>query len=194
MKNIALILLAFCCLNAGLYAQSDHLHRTMIVLCMQEEFTCNDAFIPGKFSDPVLLNINLLTEHLKTQKIPVLYTQLEGAAPFERTGVKVPDLDLNLLIDGERRFVQKQNNALENQLLLDDLLEQDLRVLYVAGIMTNEQVYGTVVAALKRNFRVYVLEDATAAHTDKLQKKFIKKMRRKGAEIISSQELLDRQF
>ncbi len=195
MKERILLLSLLLCLSSLCQGQSDHLHRSLLVLCMQEEFTCNEQYVPGKLSDPILLNINLLAEHMKAQKIPIVYTQQEGEQPYERTGVTVPDLDLNLVVYGGRRFIQQTDNALANQLLLDDLLERDLRVLYVAGLHTDKQVYATVRAALRHKFTVYLITDAVACKDEKTQRKFLRKLARKRSiHLISTEELLAREF
>ena len=150
-------------------------HAALLVVDMQ-------AYFAG-ICEPILDTARIATEACRDRGIPVLFTQHGHADPDADGGMLAEWWD-ELIIEGTEQhqllprcgwrpgdtvIPKRRYSAFWSTDLEQRLRERGVQDLAVAGVMTNLCVETTVRDAFIRDFRVWVLADATATLSEEMQ-------------------------
>lgn len=193
-------------------------NAALILVDIQNDF-CPGGSLPVKDGDKVVKPANAMVKKARENDWITLATgdwhPAVGSVHFAENGGKWPrhcvqntlgaqfhpDLDLDGVLvfhkgikpDEQGYSVWDGGVAEDGRTVEQVLAKENIRRLYVCGLATDYCVEATVMGGLERDYKVYLLVDAIRAVN---AKKFdgydaIRKMRRAGATLIMSKELLN---
>lgn len=137
-------------------------------------------------------NANKTIRSFEKNGSPVMYVTNEWKNPIlnlltgnvcKKGGAGVGP-DPRLLRINEKIYRKSKMNALSNRALATDLQAGRVSDIYLMGLFAEHCVKATLIAALKKKFRVTVITDALGAKSDKTLSKCLEFYNRNGATLI----------
>jgi nicotinamidase-related amidase len=99
-------------------------------------------------------------------------------------GTAGAEIDPRINIISDNIFDKYTPNAFSNQTFENFLIENQIKELYVCGVMADQCVYETALGAFDRNYTVNYLSKAVGSSSVKNIDKAIVKLRKKGINIV----------
>jgi nicotinamidase-related amidase len=143
-------------------------------------------------------NLNKSIVFFEVNKLPVIYIVNEWTNPVlnlltgnvcKKGGVGT-GIDKKVNLVNDKVFSKSKMNALTNKKLSSFLKENAISQLYITGLFAEACVKGTTKEAIKNNYKTVIIEDAVGSKNNKKKLASLGYCKRKGANIISSTELL----
>ena len=156
----------------------------LVVVDVQKEFLEPGGRLSVAQSQvaPMLAATNPLVENARSLGVELVYVRSESPAGGE--------LDSRLLQPSGPVFRKDRADAFSNPELDQFLRSHAVDHLVLAGVFADASVYYTAEAAMNRGYKVKVVRNAVAAATDARRARALEALRRKGAEIIDSEQAL----
>jgi nicotinamidase-related amidase len=118
---------------------------------------------------------------------PILLNLLTGNVC--KKGSKGTGIDKRVNLVNDTIYHKSKNNALGNKELSRFLKENAISELYITGLFAEACVKATTKAALEKNYSATIIEDATGSKNTKKKLKSIGYCKRKGSNIILTDQL-----
>lgn len=202
MKKIILMLL-FVMLQIHSKAQTNNNmeqkeKNALLVIDIQKDFTSSTARMPvsPQQAEHMIQVVNQLQEEKKDWEIIYIYNSysrfdllniFRNFAAIKNTEGGKMDERLNIL--SQNLFSKDKTSAFINPKLDLFLKENGINTLYLTGLYSEACVTRTAVAALKRNYKVNIIQDALASKTEKAREKACQRLASAGATILKSGDL-----
>ncbi len=185
--------------STSLIAQIKH-KKILLVIDVQENLLRSQSKIhidPGTVA-PFLASLNKSIKAFEEHGLPVIYTINEWTNPLLnlltgnvcKKGTKGTGIDNTVSIINNNIFYKSSNNALKNKNLLGFLKKESIYEIYLSGLFAEYCVKSTLKAAINKHYRVIVIEEAVGSKNEKLKSKSIDYFRKKGASILSIDQLV----
>ncbi len=100
------------------------------------------------------------------------------------------EIDPRIKIISSNHFVKHVSDSFSNPDLDKFLIKNKVNHIYIAGVDAEYCVDKTIKGALNRNYKVTVIRDAIGSRTDEKRDKKIAEFSKRGARIISTDQLL----
>jgi nicotinamidase-related amidase len=147
--------------------------------------------------DSFLSNLNKSVRTFKSNNLEVIYVVNEWTNPVKnwltgnvcKKGGEGTCMDKRIELVSDRTFSKSKPDALSDIELLEFLKNKSITDLYIAGLLAEGCVKGTVNGAIEENFRVTVIEDALGSKSMKKKANSITIFKRNGVRIIKTREL-----
>ncbi len=152
-----------------------------------------------RIQNHIIPNIRRLLKYLRGTEIPIIFTKIRSH-PFSDGDTKatLEDLDSEGVILEEimpmndELVITKDDPDMFEGTGLDSLLRKDgINTLMIAGVLTNECVEASVLQAIKKDYRVILLEDSTAAFSESIHEIALELIRDNKVIITSTEDILD---
>jgi len=144
-------------------------------------------------------NLNRSIAFFKTNQLPVIYTVNEWTNPILnlltgnvcKKGGKGTGIHNKVNVVTTTIYTKSKMNALTNKQLFRFLKENQITELYISGLFAEACVRGTARGAIREKFNTIIIEDAVGSKSTKKKLASLLQCERKGANIISSDQLAD---
>jgi nicotinamidase/pyrazinamidase len=165
----------------------------LLVIDIQEATTGDVSMYPffKMNSDDLIKKINQITESFKIQNIPVVYIRSEITNPLINLinnsyakGHPGARYDRRLKLVSDLEVVKKYKDSFRKTNLDSILTSNKVNELYIVGLDAAECVNGTVEAALNRNYRVNLIEEAVLSKSKEMKDSMIVVFRDRGVRVI----------
>lgn len=188
---IFLILVASCNTSARSNVKNNNGHA-VVVMDIQKHFM--QKKISNQESEALIANINKLQEKIK-DKADVVYIQsILTVLSVSLSGVDIDtldglDFDNRLELKTENIYKKDKANAFTSDNFVEYLNKKEIGTLYIVGVMAEHCVYKTAYNALKRGYKVVLVKDAIKGRNEASMEKIFAKLKEKGADIVSLNEI-----
>jgi maleamate amidohydrolase len=174
----------------------------LLVIDLQKDFLERRGRLPVAEAQvtPLLSATNRLVEKAGPLGVEVVYVEnhfrrgdvlgnwLRHGAAVEDDAGAAPDPRVRR-VDGHR-FAKAQGDAFSNPDLDAYLRSRSIDHLVLAGVFADACIRLTAEGAMNRGYKVNVVSDAVAAATDGRRDRALEALRREGAELTDSEQLL----
>lgn len=173
--------------------------KALLVIDVQENLVNpNSKFhIDTTDVDTFFSNLNESISWFNNKKDLVLYVVNEWTNPLInlvtsntcKKGGKGVGIDKKLLMVNNDIYSKSKPNSLTNKNLLLRLRKNDIKDVYVMGLLAEGCVKATVKGLIKEHFNVTVIVDALGSKNDKNKLKVIDYLHKNGIKTIETKEL-----
>jgi nicotinamidase/pyrazinamidase len=176
--------------------------QAVLVIDIQEGITgkssTSDVFV--KQSEELIGVVNRLVDSSARLSIPVIYVKNEISNPLINIlnnslakGSPGAELDSRLRVVSAYIINKDKSDAFSNPLLDSILIRGDINKLVFTGLDLARCVNSTILAATNRHYDICLISDALITKDpDSLRQDMLEKFKRRGFEIMSSKEYLQR--
>lgn len=169
--------------------------RTQIALLLID--IQNDYFSGGKYelleSDKASLQAKVLLDEFRKRNLPIIHVRHESIGPdagFFLPNTYGADIHANVAPKtGETVIVKHQVSSFIDTDLETIIRNGGTKQLIICGMQTNWCVRATTLDALKKGYKVVVIEDAVAARNIDLHQGAIKELAENGGQLMKAGEL-----
>lgn len=141
--------------------------------------------------------VNNVIDSCELKNIPIIYIKNEITHPVinfldnsMKKGSVGTQLDDRLTIASDFIFSKEKQDAFSNP-DLDKLLSQlKISTLYITGLDAGFCVRSTCLAAINRNYKIVLIDDAIISESEDLKNKSFEELESKGANIVDSDSFL----
>lgn len=177
--------------------QKEMRKQALLVIDIQEGITgrssTNDYFM--KASEGLISIANQVIDSSAGNGVPVVYVKNEISNPLINIlnssmakGSPGAELDSRLKVVSDYIVNKDKSDAFSNPLLDSILVRNEINTLAFVGLDLAACVNSTVMAAVNRNYRICLIEDALITNPDSLKQSILEKFKHSGFEVISSKE------
>lgn len=180
----------------------DNESKALLVIDIQEDYTGTAAKhpYPYKDSERLIATVNKIIEAADKGHVKIVYIQQEFDGFFGRilsklvghgTAIKGnpgTEFDKRVKIVSDHYFTKPMPDAFSNPKFEDFLKENQINELYLAGLDAEGCVYFTAKGALKRGYKVSIIQDGIALLAEKKWDSLLKKFKKNGISLLSSKE------
>lgn len=200
MKKFAVIfalsLFVFSCTSKGEKIEDySNPQKALLVLDMQIDFVGENAKMPIEKNqvNRLIATINNIIDEYSRAGYKIIYIKnifrKNDIANFFRNKAAVEgtpgiEIDPRIKIVSDIFFDKNQPDAFSNSDFEKYLIQNKINELYICGVMADQCVYYTSMAALNRNYKVnYIINAVGSTNMNKI-KKAAEKLNKKGINII----------
>ncbi|MFO8109748.1 MAG: cysteine hydrolase [Thermoplasmata archaeon] len=152
-----------------------------------------------RIQNRIIPNIRKLLKYLRGTEIPIIFTKIRSHSFSDgdtKTDPEDPDAEGVILKEinpmNDEVVITKDDPDMFEGTGLDSLLrENGINTLMIAGVLTNECVEASVLRAIKKDYRVILLEDSTAAFSESIHEIALELIRDNKVIITSTENILD---
>lgn len=180
----------------------DDTQKVLFVIDIQEDYTGDSAKPPFPYKDAsnLIAKVNKIIEVASKKNILVVYIKQEFDGILEKLfsklfcngtaikGNKGTEIDKRINIISSNIFSKRFSDAFSNSNLNEFLKTHKVDTIYLVGIDAQYCVYDTAKGALKHGYNVSIIKDGIALRAERKWNEVIKKYKRDGIKIISSEE------
>lgn len=186
-----LILLASCNSSASSKVNNNNGHA-VVVMDIQKHFM--EKKISDQESELLINNINRFQEKIKDKADMVYVQSILTVLSVSLRGVDIDTLDgLNfderLDIMTKNCYKKDKANAFTSDNFVEYLNKKEIGTLYIVGVMAEHCVYKTAYNALKRGYKVVLVKDAIQGRNKESMEKIFSKLKEKGVEVKTIDEI-----
>ena len=200
MQLLKLIIMATTFLASATSAMAQkQTKKVLLVIDVQENLLKphSKLHVDPKTVSSFIENLNKSIKFFKENNMPVIYTINEWTNPILnllsgnvcKKGNKGIDIDKSVDLVSDQVYKKSKMSALSNKELSRFLKQNDISEVYITGLFAEACVKGTTKAAIHNNYNVVIIEDAVGSRNSKKKLRSISYCQRKGAKIISSNQL-----
>lgn len=162
--------------------------NAIVVMDIQKHFMQNK--ITDQESAMLIDNINKLQEKIMDRAEVVYVQSILTVLSVSLGGVDIDtldglDFDTRLDLKTENVYKKDKANAFTSDNFVEYLNRKEIGTLYIVGVMAEHCVYKTACNALKRGYKVVLVRDAIQGRNKKSMEKIFAKLKEKGANIVS---------
>ncbi len=174
-------------------------HSALLIIDIQEATTGDVSMYPffQKNSDDLIKNINRIAEGFKSLNLPVIYVRSEITNPLINLinnsyakgspGIKN---DKRLKIVSALEVVKKGKDSFRNTDLDSILNSNKVNEVYIVGLDAAECINATVDAALNRNYKVNLIDEAILSKSKEMKDSMMVIFKDKGINVIKIDSLI----
>lgn len=175
--------------------------KALLMLDIQHDFTSEEAKIPMDFlqTTQMINNLNKLLDETDQENVEVIYIGNEFSkfdflnifrnfAAIKNT--KGATLDSRLKVVSNNYFAKNKQDAFTNPALNTFLQSNDIKELFISGLMAEACVYATIKSAIKIGYKVNVLTDCITTTSIRKKEKTLLKYLQIGAKNIESKDVI----
>lgn len=178
-----------------------HPEKALLIIDLQRDITEKNGKVVmnARQTDQCIKNINrILAENGRLNLIIIYITQ-----EFENNlivklftgnalqhGDQGAEIDPRIKIISSNHFVKHISDSFSNPDLDKFLIKNKVNHIYITGVDAEYCVDKTIKGAFNRNYKVTVIRDAIGSRTDEKRDKKIAEFSKRGARIISTDQLL----
>jgi nicotinamidase-related amidase len=174
--------------------------KALLVIDIQNDFTAENAKMPidKKQGSEMIKNINQLIDSSLEKNLTIIYIGNEYdkfdflnifrnfAAIKNTDGAKQ---DERLRVINDNYFPKNRGNSFSNPDLDSFLKSEQIKEIYICGLMAEHCIYQTVKGAIRHQCNTTVLTDCIATKTDEILLKTIEKYKKMGIELKTSEQV-----
>jgi nicotinamidase-related amidase len=176
----------------------DHPQAALVVIDIQEATTgtvSDNPYYQAK-ADKLIQNINLLAERFHKNGKPVIYVRSEISNPLLNLlnssyakGSPGAQFDKRLDHTSGIEVVKNRSDSFINTKLDSILTTHRVNEIYMAGLDAAHCVNLTTQAALNRNYKVHMIEDAVLTKSDALKDSMMVVFRDRGFQLVNMNDV-----
>ncbi|MCC5468134.1 cysteine hydrolase family protein [Pelosinus baikalensis] len=182
--------------------------KALLVIDIQEDYTGAMAKppFPYKDSERLIATVNKIIEMAARKNLIIVYIQQEFDGFFGRMISKVfghgtavkgnpgTEFDKRVKIASDHCFAKPMPDAFSNPNFESFIKENHINELYLVGLDAEGCVYFTAKGALKRGFKVSIIQDGIVLLAEKKWNSLLKKYKKNGITLLLSKEFDEKIF
>jgi len=198
-KNRVLVLLVIftvsCTTNVLKIGTYDNPQKALLVIDMQIDYIGEDAKFPIEKSqtENLIIKINEIIDEYHKDNYSIIYLRRifkkNDIGNFSRNyacleGSPGMEIDPGINIVSQNIFDKYAPDSFSSNEFENFLIENKVNELYLCGVMADECVYETALGGHNRNYKINYIANAVGSTSVKNIEKAIKKLNKKGINII----------
>ena len=192
MKPLSISWLALCFLGSPFFmGTAFSQEKTLVVLDIQELPVKTESL--DRSMKEMIKNVNSIIDTFDPEN--VIYSKAMGQAlNISLKGISITPLppiafDSTLAIVNDKVFTKIEGDAFTEMEFTSFLGPIDSRKIILVGLMAEECIYKTAIGGIERGYDITIVSDGIIGKTEKKKEKAIKKMKKKGIEFITMEEI-----